>query len=459
MTAIPTLPGSDWISSDSSFAMALTDNLLLLTDNPELQSTPNASTTPSDIGSKEQHLSTVALVLLPLVLVCGLVGNALVCIAVFRFAPLRIVANYFIVSLAVADMAVCGIVMPMAAFQELLGDWRLGVILCDLWVCLDVLMSTASIWNLCVIALDRYMAITRPVWYALRRTPLMAAVAITSAWVLSVLVSIPALLFVGGYDETTAHECVLNISPVFAIISSMVSFYIPCVVVLIVYQRIFVAARHHSRRRVRPAIVSVSTVQGATEKPPTPSGNNASSSNSTPSSRGLSNANNNASTSHSDGQGSTINLDSNVDCKHQVDQHEKENGNGHNQIDSSGSGSSTMQSDTPKAKKRVTLAPIIPVTRDHQQILIRRRHISVSRERRAAFVLAIVVGVFICCWLPFFIINVLLGVCPTCYVSPVAFQVVTWLGWCNSILNPIIYTTFNREFRNAFRKILFCGKI
>ena len=84
-----------------------------------------------------------------------------------------------------------------------------------------------------------------------------------------------------------------------------------------------------------------------------------------------------------------------MDCKHQVDQHEKENGNGHNQIDSSGSGSSTMQSDTPKAKKRVTLAPIIPVTRDHQQILIRRRHISVSRERRAAFVLAIVVVVFI----------------------------------------------------------------
>lgn len=365
-------------------------------------------------------------------------------------------------------------------------------------------MSTASIWNLCVIALDRYMAITRPVWYALRRTPLMAAVGITVAWVLSIIVSIPALLFVGGYDPTTSNFCVLNISPVFAIISSMVSFIIPCVVVLIVYQRILVAARHHSRRRVRPAIMSVSTVPAATAKATTRAGNNGSSlacsssatssnpTSSNPSATPCSNrnnhANNNASTTNSEGQPSLVSLDPNANntaSNYHLAEISQENTdfsaadktnddrnhsvNGANNVGEEEQTDNNHLSVKPKSKRVTLITDDAPTTlaiannainhHHHHPAFVRRRQISVSRERRAAFVLAIVVGVFICCWLPFFIINVLLGICPTCPVSPVAFQVVTWLGWCNSILNPIIYTTFNREFRNAFRKILFCGKL
>ncbi len=87
-----------------------------------------------------------------------------------------------------------------------------------------------------------------------------------------------------------------------------------------------------------------------------------------------------------------------------------------------------------------------------------RKTISVSRERKAALVLAIVVGIFICCWLPFFLVFVSLGICPHCPISLTTIIVVTWLGWCNSVLNPIIYTIFNREFRTAFRKTLTCKK-
>ncbi|VCX30783.1 unnamed protein product [Gulo gulo] len=70
--------------------------------------------------------------------------------------------------------------------------------------------------------------------------------------------------------------------------------------------------------------------------------------------------------------------------------------------------------------------------------------------------LAIVLGAFIVCWLPFFLTHVLNTHCQACHVSPELYSATTWLGYVNSALNPVIYTTFNVEFRKAFLKILSC---
>lgn len=64
-------------------------------------------------------------------------------------------------------------------------------------------------------------------------------------------------------------------------------------------------------------------------------------------------------------------------------------------------------------------------------------------------------GVFIICWLPFFITHILNIHCD-CNIPPVLYSAFTWLGYVNSAVNPIIYTTFNIEFRKAFLKILHC---
>ena len=96
-------------------------------------------------------------------------GNMLVILAVIRERYLHTSTNYFVTSLAVADCLVGLVVMPFSALYEVLEHtWFFGVDWCDVWRSLDVLFSTASILNLCVISLDRYWAITDPITYPMR---------------------------------------------------------------------------------------------------------------------------------------------------------------------------------------------------------------------------------------------------------------------------------------------------
>lgn len=81
-----------------------------------------------------------------------------------------------------------------------------------------------------------------------------------------------------------------------------------------------------------------------------------------------------------------------------------------------------------------------------------------KRERKAAKTLAIITGAFVCCWLPFFILAILLPACgERCAVPESVQNLFLWLGYFNSTLNPIIYTIFSPEFRNAFKRLL-CGR-
>jgi len=76
--------------------------------------------------------------------------------------------------------------------------------------------------------------------------------------------------------------------------------------------------------------------------------------------------------------------------------------------------------------------------------------VAARRENKAAKTLAIVVGGFVSCWLPFFVLYVVEPFCSSCRVSDAVRSVLTWLGYANSLVNPFIYATYNRHFRHSF---------
>nr|ANO39012.1 GCR034 [Schmidtea mediterranea] len=78
-----------------------------------------------------------------------------------------------------------------------------------------------------------------------------------------------------------------------------------------------------------------------------------------------------------------------------------------------------------------------------------------KREHKAAKTLGIIMGCFIACWLPFFIWYTVSNVCQSsCSFPEIIGDIVFWIGYVNSTLNPIIYAFYNREFRKAFKQVL-----
>ena len=85
-----------------------------------------------------------------------------------------------------------------------------------------------------------------------------------------------------------------------------------------------------------------------------------------------------------------------------------------------------------------------------------------AKERKASTTLGIIMSAFIICWLPFFVLALVRPFLGNPRAIPAALSsVFLWLGYCNSLFNPIIYATLNRDFRKPFREILFfrCGNL
>jgi len=131
-------------------------------------------------------------VVLGAITLAAIVGNAFVIAAIVLERNLHSVANYLIASLAVADLLVAALVMPLAAVNEISSRWLFGAAACDVFVSFDVICCTASILHLVAISLDRYWATTRVDYIHDRPVGRIFAM-IALSWAISVVISLPPL--------------------------------------------------------------------------------------------------------------------------------------------------------------------------------------------------------------------------------------------------------------------------
>ncbi|XP_072763414.1 5-hydroxytryptamine receptor 2A isoform X2 [Anoplolepis gracilipes] len=331
----------------------------------------------------------------------GGLGNILVCLAVGLDRRLHNVTNYFLLSLAVADLLVSLFVMPLGAIPGFLGYWPFGVVWCNVYVTCDVLACSASIMHMCFISLGRYLGIRNPLRTRHTSTKRVVSFKIAAVWLLSMLVS-SSITVLGIINPSNImprpRVCVIN-NRAFFVFGSLVAFYIPMIVMVATYvltvqllrKKARFAAEHQEGDQFR-------RLGGKYASGKTTSSSTASSS-------------------------STAARSSSSSAK---------------LIRTSGCSTEKERFLAGRAKKRSLAAN------------------AVATEQKASKVLGLVFFTFVLCWAPFFLLNIFFAACPTCPVPRHVVDTFLWLGYVSSTINPIIYTIFNRTFRAAFIRLLKC---
>uniref|UniRef100_A0A8B9I0F4 Histamine H3 receptor n=1 Tax=Anser brachyrhynchus TaxID=132585 RepID=A0A8B9I0F4_9AVES len=301
--------------------------------------------------------------LMALLIAVTVAGNALVMLAFVADSSLRTQNNFFLLNLAISDFLVGAFCIPLYVPYVLTGRWIFGRSLCKLWLVVDYLLCTSSVFNIVLISYDRFLSVTRAVSPVMQGNTKQAVLKMVMVWVLAFLLYGPAIIsweYISGQSIIPTGECYAEFfyNWYFLMTASTLEFFTPFISVMFFNLSIYLNIQKRTKLR--------------------------------------------------------------LDVFHEV----------HNQ-----SFTEEMEMISQSMTQRFRL----------------------SRDKRVAKSLAIIVGIFGICWAPYTLLMIIRAGCHGHCISDYWYETSFWLLWINSAVNPVLYPLCHYSFRRAFIKLL-CPK-
>ncbi|KAI4905529.1 hypothetical protein NFI96_012445 [Prochilodus magdalenae] len=351
----------------------------------------------------------LALLIAVMVVLIGVIvlGNALVIFAFKMDRSLRRQSNYFLLNLAISDFLVGAFCIPVYLPYILTGKWMLGRGVCKLWLVMDYLLCTASVFNIVLISYDRFLSVTRAVSYRARQGMTRCALGkMAAVWVLAFLLYGPAILLwekVTGESHVPEDECFAEFfyTWYFLLCASTLEFFFPFLSVAFFNLSIYRSIRERRlRHRQEMGCSQFQATATSTKR-------------------------------------ERLRLATYICHSSFVLKKKKPNEDGDK--------SSELCSSSPAVGRNDSLS-----VRSSQCTRL-------AQDKKIAKSLAIIVCVFAVCWAPYTLLMIIRAACRGQCVSHHWYEVTFWLLWLNSAINPFLYPLCHSSFRRAFAKIL-CPK-
>lgn len=424
-----------------------------------------------------------------------IIGNILVIVSIKVNRNLQTVNNYFLFSLACADLIIGLFSMNLYTVYIVFGYWPLGPVICDLWLALDYVMSNASVMNLLIISFDRYFCVTKPLSYPVNRTTKMAGMMIAAAWILSFILWAPAILFwqfIVGERTVPEGECYIQFfsNAVVTFGTAIAAFYVPVITMIVLYWQISKASRSRVRRdNRRVSSESQDNCRGACtpgdsrhgKKAPKGGGKADKKAQVSPGSldtgaedgtTGEDQETENESTSGSVLVSSSNRMEEEADSLEKPGDTKPMQQSQTNQNKPRASWSKltciSSPSQTPGGDSYSPADMKVETTPDGSSSMCQRmlktslrppkkkkRRSVPSRERKVTRTIMAILVAFVATWTPYNVMVLINTFCSSCIPTSM-WTFGYWLCYINSTVNPACYALCNVTFKNTFKQLLLC---
>ncbi|XP_035257430.1 muscarinic acetylcholine receptor M2-like [Anguilla anguilla] len=366
-----------------------------------------------------------------------IIGNILVMLSIILNRNLQTINNYFLFSLACADLIIGVSSMNLNTVYIVIGYWPLGPVVCDLWLVQDYVVCTASTMNLLIISLDRYFSVTKPLSYPMKRTTKMAGMMIAVAWVLSFFLWAPAILFwpfIVGVRTVPDTECYIQFffEPTITIGTAIASFYLPVAIIMMLYWQV---------SRASKSCVKTGKYEPSGSKQENPSSTEVGDHISTPD-------------------------DDDDDVETQGTDRSRNGGaphtvggvrGGQEEVGGAQNPDSCMSDRGPgqlgrngiaMATRNPAVCTIVTVTKQPP-----KKKAAPSREKKVTRTVMAILVAFVVTYAPYHIMVFMNTICSTC-VPNAMWTFSYWLCYINSTVNPACYALCNATFKKTFKQLL-----